>query len=305
VSEVGAAGGVHFALDPQGPFSLAAANERFGGWVEHAAGDDLAVVMAFPVERSWTPAAVVVRQSPDGSVNGEVRTAGSADAAWQQARAVLSLDADGSGFAAVGERDPVIGGLQASYPGLRPVLFHSPYEAAAAFVIGHRISIAQGRAIRKRIAAAMGSGISTPAGMAYAFPGPGDLLRYDALPGVPAAKIERLHGVAQAALDGVLDRERLRALHEAEALALLRTIAGIGPFFAQGILMRGAGLVDAVTDDEVSMQAIERAYGLQAPPSAAEVTEITDRWRPFRMWALVLLHVWFCGEAGGPGRRRS
>jgi DNA-3-methyladenine glycosylase II len=91
---------------------------------------------------------------------------------------------------------------------------------------------------------------------------------------------------------------------EAEALAALRQITGIGPFFAQGILMRGAGLVDAITDDEVSRRAIQRAYELPAPPTPANVTEITDAWRPFRMWALVLLHVWFRSEAGGPLRHR-
>src|SRR5579859_5587100 len=145
-----AASGVHFRLTPRGPFSLSAANERFGGWTDQQAGAQLAVAMAFAVEGSWQPAAVVVRQSADGAVHGEVHAAGAADPAWRQARAVLSLDVDGSGFPAVGEADPVIGDLQARYPGLRPVLFHSPYEAAAAFVIGHRISIAQGRAIRRR-----------------------------------------------------------------------------------------------------------------------------------------------------------
>ncbi|MBV8527598.1 MAG: DNA-3-methyladenine glycosylase 2 family protein [Candidatus Dormibacteraeota bacterium] len=301
-----AASGVRFRVSPQGPFSLAAANERFGGWVEAQAGEELAVSMAFPVEGSWLPAAVVVRQSADGAVAGEVHSAGAAvaDAARRQALAVLSLDVDGSGFSAVGEADPVIGDLQARYPGLRPVLFHSPYEAAAAFVIGHRISIAQGRAIRKRIAAALGAGIETPAGAVHAFPAPADLLRFDVLPGVPAAKIERLHGVAQAALDGLLDRDRLRTMPEAEALSALRQIGGIGPFFAQGILMRGAGLVDAVTDDEVSMQALQRAYRLPGLPTHENVTEITDRWRPYRMWALVLLHAWFRSEAGGPLRHR-
>ena len=299
-----AASGVHFRRAPLGPFSLAAANERFGGWVEGQAGEGLAVAMGFSVEGSWLPAAVVVRQSADGTVHGEVHAAAAAEPAWRQALAVLSLDVDSTGFPAVGEADPVIGDLQRRYPGLRPVLFHSPYEAAAAFVIGHRISIVQGRAIRKRIAAELGPAIATTAGTIHAFPPPRELLRYDTLPGVAATKIERLHCVAQAALDGVLDRERLRAMPEAEALASLRRIAGIGPFFAQGILMRGAGLVDAVTDDEVSSQALHRAYGLSAPTSALKVTEITDRWRPFRMWALVLLHVWFRSTSGGPSQRQ-
>jgi hypothetical protein len=48
-----------------------------------------------------------------------------------------------SNFLEVGERDRVVARLQRSYRGLRPVLFWSPYEAAAWTIIGHRIRISQ------------------------------------------------------------------------------------------------------------------------------------------------------------------
>ena len=302
------ASGHRFEHAPRGPFSLAAANSRFGGWVDEVQGDDLTVVMTFPVEGWDGSAAVVLRQDASGRIHASVHTTEPAadelaERAWRQALAVLSLDVDGSGFAAVGDADPVIGGLQRRYPGLRPALFHSPYEAAAGFLIGHRISIAQGRAIRRRIAAELGTPIRTSAGVAYAFPPPATLLRAERLPSVPAAKLERLHGVAQAALDGVLDRDRLRKMPAEQALAELRTIPGVGPFFAQGILTRGAGLVDAVTDDDVTKKAVERAYGLASRPSQETVDTISQRWRPYRMWATVLLHVWVRSEPGSPGPR--
>ena len=210
----------------------------------------------------------------------------------------------GPGFAAVGAADPVIGGLQERYPGLRPVLFHSPYEAAASFLIGHRISIAQSRAIRRRIAEERGAAIPTTAGVGHAFPAPSALLACDAVPGVPALKLERVHAAARAAIDGMLDRDRLRAMPDTDALAELGRLPGVGPFFAQGILMRGAGLVDAVTDDDVTKQAIQRAYRLHGVPTGVEMAEISERWRPFRMWATVLLHVWLRTEEGGEVRAR-
>ena len=55
-----------------------------------------------------------------------------------QVERILSLDVDGSGFLAVGKRDPVVGELQRRYPGLRPVGFWSPYEAAAWTIIRPR-----------------------------------------------------------------------------------------------------------------------------------------------------------------------
>jgi DNA-3-methyladenine glycosylase II len=72
----------------------------------------------------------------------------------------LSLDVDGSGFPAVGERDPVVAGLQRRYPGLRPVAFWSPYEAAAWAIIGQRIQIRQAAAIKARMADQLGELVS-------------------------------------------------------------------------------------------------------------------------------------------------
>jgi DNA-3-methyladenine glycosylase II len=249
--------------------------------------------MAFPVEGWRSSAAVVMRQRGD-SVTGDVHGPEEADAerAWRQALATVSLDVDGQGFVDIGRRDRIIGRLQAEYANLRPVLFHSPYEAACAFVIGHRISILQTRRIRQRMAEQAGGAIEVNGTAFKAFPDPDALLRLESFPSVAPAKIERLHHVARAALEGSLDRARLRSLPEPEALTQLRTLPGIGEFFAQGILMRGAGLVDAVTDDDITPRAIQLLYALRERPDRAAVLKRAEAWRPYRMWALVLLNVW-------------
>ena len=287
---------------PQGLFDLEMQAAHFGGWPR--AGD--AIVMAFPVEGWKSSAAVILRQQGD-EIRGETYGTSQADAekAWQQALATISLDIDGRGFQEVGRRDPVIGRLQAEYRSLRPVLFHSPYEAACSFLIGHRITIQQTRRLRQKMAEAAGDAIALDDTRVFAFPGPRALLKMEAFPGVAPVKIERLHAAARAALDGTLDRARLRDLPEAEALQQLRTLPGIGEFFAQGILMRGAGLVDAVTDDELTPRAIQLLYGLHERPDRVAVLKRAESWRPFRMWAVVLLNVWIRGQpADVVGRRR-
>src|SRR5205807_395171 len=145
---------------------------HFGGWAG-ARGHQSGIVMAFPVEGWSASAAVVVSQGDDGMVSGTVHGSADADVAWRQALAVLSLDVDGTGYVDVGERDPIIGRLQRESAYLRPVLFHSPYEAACSFVIGHRIRITQGRAIRQRMAVAHGEAIDVDGAAAHAFPSPG------------------------------------------------------------------------------------------------------------------------------------
>ncbi len=290
-----------FELTPRGPFDLAYQQRHFGGWAPYKP-DPAAVAMAFPLE-GWAGSAVVVLRQPDvDTISGEVHGVEGALAqrAWEQALAVLSLDIDGSEFPDIGERDPVVGRLQTQHQWMRPTLFHSPYEAACNFVIGQRISMAQARALRVRMAAESGDPVSAGGVELAAFPRPQRLLELSEVRGLPAEKLVRLHGLARAALDGVLDRRRLRSLPVPVALAELTTLRGVGTFSSQGILFRGAGVVDEVTDDPVSKQAVQRLYDLDHLPGPAEVLRHAEPWRPFRMWALVLLHVWIRGEGDGP-----
>lgn len=277
-------------LTPQGPFDLAFQNRHFNPWPT-LDGDLRSAVMAFPVEGWSASAVVVVQQLGDGRVVAEA-TGDGADLqrATAQALECLSLDVDATAWSAVGVRDPVIGELQQRFRMIRPSMFHSPYEAAAAFVIGHRISVAQTRVIRDRLARQVGQVSSIGNEQFAAFPGPRQLLSLDEIPGLSGVKTARLHGVAEAALDGRLDRGRLRALDQADALALLQTIDGVGPFFAGGILYRGAGVPDGLLVDERLLEMMREVY--ERPDArAGELMEIAKHWAPYRSWTSTLLHL--------------
>lgn len=291
-------------MTPLGPFDLANQNRYFNPWptLQHDAG---AVVMAFPVE-GWTgSAAVVLRQRDDEVAVAVHAPAAIADRAEAQALAAISLDVDGRPWPEIGRRTPWIGELQQRYGLLRPTMFHSPYEAAAAFVIGHRISIVQTRRIRQRMAEEHGERIEVEGSAFAAFPGPQALLAIDVVDGLAGSKVERLHGVARAALDGLLDRPHLRAVVEADAVAELRTIPGIGPFFAEAILYRGAGVPTGMTTDPMSLAAVRRAFDLPADPTPAEAARLTEAWQPLRMWAQVLGHLAIRDERGSEGFRAA
>jgi len=292
-----------YRLEPRGPFSLVNERQFFGDWLSHPSDPD-AVVMAFPVEGWRGCAAVVVHQEADGPITGTVTATGDAlpDEAWSQALASLSLDVDGAGFPEVGDRDRVIGGLQRQYGWLRPVCFHSPYEAAVNFVVGQRISMRQARALRTRMARDLGESIEVAGQTVHAFPAPERLLELGTFDGLPEEKLSRLRGIAGAAASGILDRAYLRSMPVTEALAELQRLRGVGPFASQGILHRGAGLVDDVTDDDVTREAVQLAYNLPIRPTREEVLAIAEAWRPYRMWSTVLLHVWLRRERGGPTR---
>ena len=250
--------------------------------------------MAFPVEgHGWAhSAAVAVSQTADGVVHGEVHgvDGDAAETAWRTAQAVLSLDFDGSGYEDVARRDPVAGRVLTANDFMRPVCFHSPYEAACSFVIGHRISIAQTRAIRDRLAREHGDRLSVDGSEAYAFPRPQVLLELSSYGPISGEKMERLHGIAHAALQGRLDRERLRSMPYEAALDDVRNLRGVGDFTAQGIILRGAGVADEVPGDEVTALAVQQVYGLPSVPDRETMLRIAEPWRPYRMWVSVALH---------------
>ena len=291
-----------FEMTPRGPFSLTTTAQYFGDWAS-IGPDRTSLALPFPVEGWRTSAIATLRQGQDNRIYGEVYADGEdAEQAWQQALAVFSLDCDGTDWPTVGQRDPLIGKLQNDYHFLRPVLFHSPYEAAAAFIIGHRISIKQARVLRQAIAKEIGEQLQVGETVLSAFPQPQVLRELDSFKGISPEKIERLHGIAQSALDGRLDRSYLRSLPIEKALAELRTIRGVGDFFSQAILMRGAGLVDSLTNDETTKQAIQILRQMPKIPDQAMVEQIAETWRPYRMWTAVQLHVWLRNEMGGPRR---
>jgi len=299
-----------FDLRPQGPFSLAAAQRFLGGFTP--AGGTFAdqgerLSMAFPLD-GWAGSAGVVVWQDGAIVRGEaVGPSGSAvepDIVASQVARVFSLDHDGRGWEDVGRRDRVIGRLQEEFNHLRPVCFYSPYEAAVQAVIGQRISMRAAARIKLGLAERLGEEVEAGGRLLHAFPLPQRLVDLDDVAGLPAEKVVRLRAVGEAALDGRLDATRLRAQPFEEALASLRTIRGIGAWSSQHVLLRGAGVADAVPlADPRTRVAIRAAYDLPAEPSDEELTAIADAWRPFRMWGFVLVRLWHGRRAGGSSRQ--
>ncbi|WP_433516630.1 DNA-3-methyladenine glycosylase family protein [Nonomuraea sp. CA-143628] len=280
-----------FTLTAEGPFDFGASLRFVEDWPATSAlpSDGRALRFAYCAESDWLPIGVSVTGAPGGVAVATTRPAG-LGVRGEVAR-ILSLDVDGTGFARLGEADPVLGDLQRARPGLRPVCFWSPWEAACWAVIVQRSSMLIAARLKQRIAERYGAKVTLDGQVYPAFPPPVTLLEAGGL-GLPAQKEEWVRGLARAALDGLLTTEHLRSLAPEEALSELRALPGVGPFSAGLILIRGAGAPDAFPGDEPRLFAILReAYGLpeDAPPSAYR--KLAEAWRPYRSWASFLFRA--------------
>jgi len=287
-----------FLIRPLGAFSLRESavfgfGQRLpvGPRAGPAAGFDGVMRLAFCLDGYADQVGVELRQD-DAGVHGVVHGTGDLDAIRRQVAHCQSLDHDGREFEAVGRRDPVIGQLQQAAPGLRPPLFYSPYEAAAWSVLSARRPAAQTAHVRARLSRTRGRTFELAGEPFAALPTPRRLLEVTDFPGIPPDRIERLHGVARAALQGLLDPDRLLRLGPVVATSEVQRIKGIGPFYASLIVIRGTGFTDVLAPDESrSLDLIRQLYGLADLPSQAELEELAEPWRPFRTWCTVLIRA--------------
>jgi DNA-3-methyladenine glycosylase II len=247
--------------------------------------------LAFCLDGYHDQVGVELRQD-ERVVHAVVHGPGELDAIQRQVARVLSLDHDAREFAEVGQRDLVIGRLQRAAVGLRPPLFYSPYEAAVWSVLSARRPGWQMARVRAELSEAHGAVFELAGARLAALPTPSQLLAVEAFPGIDAGRLERMHGAARAALDGQLDVAALQALGPQQAMAEVQRIKGIGPFYAELIVVRAIGFADVLPRNEPkALELVRELYDLPALPSQVQFEAIAEAWRPWRTWATVLLRA--------------
>lgn len=120
------------------------------------------------------------------------------------------------------------------------------------------------------------------------FPTPADLL---AMPdarlrgaGLSTAKTAALKDLARKTLDGTVPRlSRVRRLSDAEIVERLTAVRGIGTWTAEMVLIFRLGRGDVLPVADLGVRkGFMLTYGLDELPTADEMTEHAERWRPYR-----------------------
>ena len=183
---------------------------------------------------------------------------------------------------ALARAEPRFGAIAAS-TGLPPVRRRSGGLAALLrIVIDQQISVAAGATIWGRLEARL-----APFEAVRLLAASEETLRACGLSG---GKVRTLRAIAGAAATGSLDFERLEALPDEEAIAMLTAVHGVGPWTADIYLLACLGRPDAWPVGDLALQAAAAAaFGLAQRPGPAELRQLGEPWRPWRAVAARLL----------------
>lgn len=210
-------------------------------------------------------------------------------------RRMFDLDTDLAPFLALARRDRLLAPLVARHPGLRLPQLPDPFEGAVRAIVGQQVSVAAARTVIDRLIRRLGEPVAAAGGGLFAFPRPATVA--DAAPehlaalGLTRAKVAALIAVAAATAGGVVDWERLRGATPQDAAAALVALPGIGPWTASYIRMRALGDRDAFPASDLGViKALTALAPRSAAAGAAGITDLAERWRPFRAYAAI--HLW-------------
>jgi DNA-3-methyladenine glycosylase II len=182
--------------------------------------------------------------------------------------------------------DPVLARLLDVHgdPDPRPAVGDA-YSALVRAIIGQQVSVAAARAIHARLVAHFGGRNPTPAEILASDP---DEMRTAA--GLSRPKASYLRSLAEHVESGELDLDGLTALPDDEVVEQLVAVKGLGVWTAHMFLLFELRRPDVLAVGDLGVRrGAERAYGLAELPSAAELTELAEPWRPHRSTACLLL----------------
>jgi DNA-3-methyladenine glycosylase II len=114
--------------------------------------------------------------------------------------------------------------------------------------------------------------------------------------GLSGGKTKSLRDLCCRCLDGQLPINRLHELSDDEVREHLLEVHGIGPWSVDMYLIFCLGREDVLPIGDFGLKAaVQEHYELKQLPSAPQLQEIAEPWRPYRTIA-----TWYCWKSRGP-----
>jgi len=191
-----------------------------------------------------------------------------------------------AGLAALMLLDPDLAGI---IPAAGPLPWRSRAPGFAGLlqaIVGQQISNAAAAAIWRRLQAVEGA------------LEPASLLRLDEETlrgaGLSRPKVAHAYSLAEAFASGRLATAHLAAMDDAEAIAAISAVRGMGPWSAEIYLLFALGRPDVFPAGDLALAgAAAKLKGLEARPTPKALRTLAEGWRPWRgLAARLLWHHW-------------
>jgi DNA-3-methyladenine glycosylase II len=202
---------------------------------------------------------------------------------------ILTIETEGdirSGMAALSALDPAWAEIcgKAGCPPLRRR--EGGFAGLAGIVVSQQLSVASARAIWTKVEAVIDP--LTPERLLAASD---ETLR---LAGLSRPKQRTLRAIAAAIVAGGLQLDSLHGQTPEDIHAHMTAVSGIGPWTADIYLMFCLGHADAFAPGDLALQeAVRIGFGLDARPTAKELSLMAEAWRPWRGVAARLLWAYY------------
>ncbi len=202
-------------------------------------------------------------------------------------RRMFDLDADPTALRAAFARDPLLGPLIRRWPGQRLPGAWDGFEMALRAILGQQVSVAAASTLAARVAERYGEPFAAAGAMALErlSPTPAALAQapLETL-GVMPARAAAIRALARAVEAGRIDFSG--AMSAAALREALLERPGVGPWTASYLAMRVQPDPDAFPAADLILR---RAAGAGRTLSARELEALSQTWRPWRAYAVMLL----------------
>jgi AraC family transcriptional regulator of adaptative response / DNA-3-methyladenine glycosylase II len=208
-------------------------------------------------------------------------------AAVERTRRLLDLDADPIAVDDALRRDPLLRASVRRRPGMRVPGHVDGDEVAVRAVLGQQVSVAAARRLASVLTERYGESVDPDGPLCRRFPDAATLAKLDpeTLP-MPRARARTLVELCQPLADGTVRLDP--TADRDEAAAALGALKGIGPWTVAYVRLRALGDPDAFLPSDLGLRrALER---LGEPGGERPADEASQRWRPYRAYAMV--HLW-------------
>jgi AraC family transcriptional regulator of adaptative response / DNA-3-methyladenine glycosylase II len=208
----------------------------------------------------------------------------------ERVRRLFDLGADPKVIGDHLRADPLLRAAWARHPGIRTPGAWDGFELAVRTILGQQISVRSATTIAGRVAAMFGSPVDDGRGLSRLFPERAELAEAAIeAAGVMPARAETIRRLARRAASarpgpGVpVNGARGNGVPVNDDLGSLESVPGVGRWTAQYIAMRALGEPDAFPSGDLVLRSATGHL------SARELDRRSERWRPWRAYAVMLL----------------